>query len=1162
MLSYVFSVQRSFDAFKIEPDQTIIRTTSDDARRLYTHLQSINDDLQKHSNAIEQLNNRTTEFEQRTSHMERHIRQAVEKLERINAQVSELHNVAPIRAQLKQSVTLKESTDGQLANATQLLRDDLAVHFTALERRYGQAASEAEHLNDTIQTLISLINETIEQNRRVRADVPQATRYVQNLTQTSVYLTTLYETMKQQNNVTLITVSVHRDIIDTVNRLDTTSTGLRANLSTAQEHLYRQQRRIEQLERDKFNQSLSTPSDAQARSGNSDSQRLQRAENDAINYNASLVTSEKLLLAYRSRIDELKFSADKLEPESARITSESEAKTNEVARLQETIDSEEPPSSSSSSSDESIQTKFSNIINANQFMKRWGSDVDQQLLVATENYNSTAKEQNMISQMIADIRRLVEESRSIVSSVRVGAQFNRTSAASLHRPFSKSHAHLSKQHSKLAVSFRTTEPNGLLAYSGNENDERHMLLRLNQDGKVEFTYDIGQPQPTSIVSPQALIDNQWYDVTGERTGPHGQLTVVDVNGNSIFVGNSDAENGGQSMLDLSEENAVLLVGGVPSGVVLKQEYPSFAGSISNVRLDDRAVSLWNIRSSTKYNEGSIPSPIHREALPGIGLKGDGHVIFSKRRLRRLEHSFTLTIIFKTNAPNGLLFANTDNDKRYFAVQIMDSRPEIVIETGSGVETLRLEGNVHDNQVHRLQIKKQDRELIIQLDDREPESLNDADGESRIESGDGNVYVGKYPGHDSLGGTITGRGFSGCIQSILVDRIELSLKSEYFKSSENVESTCSMQQILRTVQFNYLDKESREESFVEVSQRNLTVPWAITARLHSSRPSGTLIYMDDENRQTLIVSFEQHQLLVKHKDLPVIGCDRNLSTIWWNYISIYRDAKSYRLYLNDTECGEANIESGSEDFHVHKSIYIGGVPLSVAENMPRLVGCIGDVNIDGSLINFINVLKMENAEPNCQSDGLSAASSISTNTNQGSLAHPVFVYNATQPTYQPSVISSTPATVPVPLDTSTTSIYPNGPQLKLLQFNDEADDENVHNAVWPSVESITSTSTNPTSMKDDEGEDDEEVETPRQRRSCTLPTIASNDRGRDVGYRFGDDHRESRAQITVDDRSITQSMSISFHFRTRFAHGLLFYSGSDGRLIAVVLERNGSRMLLF
>ena len=1142
----VFRVQKSFDALTIEPEQTIIRTTSDAALGLYTHLQSINDDLTRHSNAIEQLNNRTTDFEQRTSHMERHIQHAHEKLQRITAQVSSLDDVALVRSKLKQSVTLKESTDSQLANATQLLRDDLAVHFTALERQYGQAASKAEHLNGTIQILISQINETIEQNRRVRVDVPQATRYVQNLTQTSAYLTALYETMKQQHNVTLITVSVYRNIIDTVNLLDTTSTGLRVNLSNTQEHLYRQQHRIEQLERDKLNQSLSNPSDALARSGNSDGERLQRAQNDAINYKVSLVTSDSLLPAYKLRVDELKSRADKLEPESAHITSESEAKTKEFARLQETIRSEKP-TNSSSSSDESIQTKFSNIIDTTQFMKRWGSDADQQLGTAAVDYNNTVKDQVSISQLIADIRRLVDESRSIVRSVRVGAQFNRTSAANLHRPYSTSHTHLSKQHSKLALSFRTTEPKGLLAYAGSENDERYMSLILNQDGRVEFTYDLGQQRPTSIVSPQVLIDNQWYDVTGERTGAHGQLTVVDVNGNSIFVGNSDAQSGGQSMLDLSEDNAVLLVGGVPSEVLLKQEYPSFAGSISNVRLDDHTVSLWNIRSSTQYNEGSIPSPIHREALPGIGFKGDGYVIFSKRRLRRLEHSFTLTIIFKTNSPSGLLFANSgdDSEKRYFAVQIMDSRPEIVMDTGSGSVRLRLEGNVHDNQVHRLQIKKQHTELTIQLDDRDPNTLEDRDEESRIENGNGDIYVGKYPGHESLGGAVTGQGFSGCIQSILIDRTELSLKSEDFKSSENVESTCSMQRILRTVQFNYLDPKDPDESFVQVSERNLTVPWAITARLRFSQPSGTLIYMDheNENMNKLIVSIEKNRLLMKHKDLPELLCERSLSNNSWNYISIYRDAQSYRLYLNDTECGKLDIESGSDNYQIYKSIYIGGVPASVAENMSRLVGCIGDVNIDGSLIDFSDVLSKKNAEPKCQSDGLSAASS-STTARRDSLVYPIFEYHSTQPTYQAPVINLSPSTLPVPLETSTPSIYLNGPQLKLLQFTD---DENVNNAVWPPIESMTSTSTNPTSAKDDEGEDDEDVETPRQRRACALPTVASNDRGRDVGYRFGDDHRESRAQITVDEPSITRAMNISFHFRTRFAHGLLFYSGSDGRL---------------
>jgi hypothetical protein len=1098
----------------------------------------LNTDLNNHLNEIDKLNNQTTEFEQRTLQMGKHIQQAYDKLQRISNQVTSLNDITLIRAKLKQSITLKETAEMKFLNASQLLQNDLLINYNQLQFLYHQTLTNAENLNVTIQILRSLINETIEQNRRVYSDVRQIFIYVQNLTETSQSLEILYDNMKQQNNVTLLTVFVYKNIIDTVKLLDLTSNELIKNLTDSQNHIYQQRQRIEQLEKEQLNQTLVSTSETQVKLNLNDDQRLERASRLAQVYQQSLSTSENLLPAYKLRIDELKSTADNLEPHSKRMYDESQAKTTEFARLREKILAEKPMNESTLS-DRPLQMEFADITDAIQRMKRWESDTDEQLSVAKYSYDQTIDLQENIANIIADIRRLVDESRSIVSSVRVGAQFNRTSGVNLHKPYSKSYVNLNKQYSKLALSFRTTEPDGLLAYAGSENDDRYMSLRLNQDGQVEFTYDLGQQRPMSIVTSRAFTDNQWYDVTGERIGSHGQLTVVDANGKDVFVGTHDAESGGQSMLDLSDDQSVFLVGGVPSQVSLKQNYPSFSGSISNVRLDDHSVSLWNFKSAMNYNQGSIPSIIRREAVPGISFKGDGYAIFSKRRLRRLEHSFLLAITFKTHTPNGLLLAYSGGDieKRFFAVQIIDSHPEILLNTGSGLVSLRLEDNVHDNKIHRLHIKKQNTELIVQLDDQSSKSIYDRDEESRIDGGNDNIYVGKYLGQDSLRDAITSRGFSGCIQSIFIDRTELTFDSEHFKRSENVETSCSTEQILRTVQFNYLD----QESYVEISEKNLTLPWAITARFQSNQPSGTLIYMNNENENMnkLTIYFEQNHLMIKHKDLPVIQCERSLSTDWWNYISIYRDTQSYRLYLNDTECGRLDIESEYNDYQLFKTIFIGGVPQTLSTDIQRLIGCIGDVNIDGSLINFNNVIKLKNAEQNCQTNVIGGNNNNNNGNNGGGpTVYPPFDYNATQPS------------------------YPDGFKLKLLEFSDNFGNFSTNSSlVLPSVgiiDELTSSqkittatvtkSMSTVSMEKEEIEedkDDEDEDTSRNRRSCSLPTVPSNNRGQDIGYRFGDDHRESRGQITITEPSISYSMNISFKFRTRFTHGLLFYSGSDG-----------------
>jgi len=173
------------------------------------------------------------------------------------------------------------------------------------------------------------------------------------------------------------------------------------------------------------------------------------------------------------------------------------------------------------------------------------------------------------------------------------------------------------------------------------------------------------------------------------------------------------------------------------------------------------------------------------------------------------------------------------------------------------------------------------------------------------------------------------------------------------------------------------------------------------------------------------------------------------------------------------------------------------------------------------VNFNDVIKLKNAEQNCQSNGLNNLN----NFNDFSVTYPTFEYNITQPTVQDNY------------------------KLKLLELSDEF--KNVSAAVLPAVEvqtsSLSSTTTTTTrivaTIENDDDEDDEEDET-STRGTCGLPIHPSTNLGRDIGYRFGDDHRESRGQITISEPSINQAMNISFQFRTRFTHGLLFYSGSD------------------
>ncbi|CAF1033067.1 unnamed protein product [Didymodactylos carnosus] len=1015
VIHLIDSVQQIMDQFQIDNEQDTIDNYTIQIDLFHDNVKLIEYDLQETMNNINQLQNQTIEFEQRTKQMEKLTNNANDKLNRINNQLQIFDEISLMKTKLKQSLTLKNTSDTKLINIT-TIKNDMNDLYNDLQNTFKLTTINYQQINQSMNNLNSKLNDITTDNNRVRTNIRKIYDHVRNISETSNYLQVLYDNMKRQTNYTLYRIFVFKNIIDSVNSLDKTTTDLNKNLTDTYLHVQQKinqtnlivENLVQHHHQDTNNLMMNNIEQQQLVSTNNHyNDRIDKINRSATVYSRSLETSEKQLPSYKLRIDELKQTADNLEPDSNRIYEESERRKAEFETLKEKILAEKPMNSSKLS-DKPLQMEFRDTEDTILKMKNWEATADEQLSTAKYTYDQTVKLQEDIFDIVNEIHKLIEESRSIVSAVRVGASFNRSTGVSLHKPSSFKEANI---HSKLSLSFRTREPNGLLAYVGNEaNNEldskpNYMALKLNEHGQLEFNYDLGFGEPSNIVSSQQFIDNQWYDVTVERYGPHGQLTVMDANGTDIFTGASDAQSG-LSLLDLHPNRSVLLIGGVPTQVSISQYYQPFAGSISDVRFNDQPISLWNFETSTNHNQGVTHSLSNREAIPGISMNGNGYVLFSKRRLRKLEQSFTLTIIFKTNSPTGLLLAYGGIEKRFFAVQIIDTHPEILMNTGSGLVNVRLVQSVHDNRPHRLHVKKLGSELTIQLDDNQAVIAHDRDEESRIDSNE-DLYVGKYLGQDSVRESVTNRGFSGCIQSIHIDRIELTLKStEYFKKMENVEKTCTTEQIVRTIQFGYV----YQEQYAQIGAKNLTIPWAITLRVRIQDQNGTLIYFHNTDNDYLSLTIENGHIIVRHLLLPTISlvqvkCTTPLAKSGWNYISLHRNQQQYTLFLNDVECGSYEQQLGNDryQFHQYNSVFIGGLPVISSpseitltnKNLQKLIGCIGDVNIDGTLINFNNIEKLKNADQNCQ---LYSTLTPTTSNDEKSLIPPEFSYNATQPSY--------------------------------------------------------------------------------------------------------------------------------------------------------------------
>lgn len=126
-----------------------------------------------------------------------------------------------------------------------------------------------------------------------------------------------------------------------------------------------------------------------------------------------------------------------------------------------------------------------------------------------------------IADKIAALKRKVALARDQAKRIEIGAKFHGNTSIQLRNPEKLQQA---ATYTQTSMYVRTSEPNGLLMYLGNEVGTRKRVKQMLTDdfmalevngGKVILTMDLGNG-PGHVTTSKNIADGQWHKIEVER----------------------------------------------------------------------------------------------------------------------------------------------------------------------------------------------------------------------------------------------------------------------------------------------------------------------------------------------------------------------------------------------------------------------------------------------------------------------------------------------------------------------------------------------------------------------------------------------------------------------------------------------------------------------
>lgn len=340
-------------------------------------------------------------------------------------------------------------------------------------------------------------------------------------------------------------------------------------------------------------------------------------------------------------------------------------------------------------------------------------------------------------------------------------------------------------------------------------------------------------------------------------------------------------------------------------------------------------------------------------------------------MRLINFSFKLAFVFRTEKPDGTLWvwANYKNYTRYFLLYMEDGFLTLDIQGQHNKKQLQYkEKRLDDGEWHAVDLRKENKELVLQVDNLQPESINDAPNPNVMRK---RMYVGGVISKHKKIFTFNHGNFVGCMKDFIVDGIEQDLHAQtrdviLCKTTKDIayvhKGGFMTFDALRSVggpATDILDVD------ISIKFRATNSTGVLVALLSSpnneEKPSSGLVVQLIEGNLVFTATHLANSVQIEHK-VPI----PNICPSEWHKFHITLTRTNVIINLDETRASFpiSKLKKSTIDFFRSLPIHVGGVSanLAVARNLETLNGCFQEIHFGGTITPIVMAKRLHKVIP--------------------------------------------------------------------------------------------------------------------------------------------------------------------------------------------------------